>query len=299
MPLFDLQDLYAFLALSEHGSFRYAAEAICISQSALSRRIEKLETALGVRLFDRTTRRVTLTQTGRAFAPKAQHLLSEFEDALDGISDRAAFGNGLVTVACVPSAANYFMPQVITQFRQRFPKARIKVIDTSAGNVYSAVQNRQADFGLSFLSEIASEVVFTPLVHERYLAVCRRDDPLAQRNSLCWQEFFNRDYIWLDKISGNRHLLDGALSDVGPRRTAVCETRHVTTMLGMVDAGLGIAAIPAMALPAYAHHALASIPLVEPEVKRQVGLIKKAGRALPPLAAELEKAITDFYHPTA
>ena len=50
MPLFDLQDLYAFLALSEHGSFRYAAEAICISQSALSRRIEKLETALGVRL---------------------------------------------------------------------------------------------------------------------------------------------------------------------------------------------------------------------------------------------------------
>ena len=78
---FDLQDLYAFLALSEHGSFRYAAEAICISQSALSRRIEKLETALGVRLFERTTRRVTLTQTGRAFAPKAQHLLSEFEDA--------------------------------------------------------------------------------------------------------------------------------------------------------------------------------------------------------------------------
>ena len=53
MPLFDLQDLYAFLALSEHGSFRYAAEAICISQSALSRRIEKLETALGVRLFER------------------------------------------------------------------------------------------------------------------------------------------------------------------------------------------------------------------------------------------------------
>ncbi|WP_395225579.1 LysR substrate-binding domain-containing protein [Klebsiella aerogenes] len=76
-------------------------------------------------------------------------------------------------------------------------------------------------------------------------------------------------------------------------------SRHITTMLGMVDAGLGIAAIPAMALPAYAHHALASIPLVEPEVKRQVGLIKKAGRALPPLAAELEKAITDFYHPTA
>ena len=296
MPLFDLQDLYAFLALSEHGSFRYAAEAICISQSALSRRIEKLESALGVKLFERTTRRVTLTQTGRTFVPRAQHLLSEFEDALEGISDRAIFGNGLVTVACVPSAANYFMPQVIRQFRRRFPKARIKVMDTSAGNVYTAVQNRQADFGLSFLSEIESDLVFTPLVHERYLAICRRDDPLAQRRHISWSEFFNRDYIWLDKPSGNRHLLDSALSEIGPRRTAVCETRHVTTLLGMVDAGLGIAAVPAMAIPAYAHTALASIPLVAPEVKRQVGLIKKAGRELPPLAAELEKTVTGFYH---
>ncbi len=69
MPVnFDFNDLYAFRALMEYGSFRLAAESICLSQSALSRRIEKLETALGNRLFERTTRRVTLTLYGQNFA---------------------------------------------------------------------------------------------------------------------------------------------------------------------------------------------------------------------------------------
>ncbi|MCT4706532.1 LysR family transcriptional regulator [Enterobacteriaceae bacterium H16N7] len=295
MPNFDLQDLYAFLALSEHGSFRYAAEAICISQSALSRRIEKLETLLGVRLFDRTTRRVTLTQTGRTFAPRARHLLLEFEEAIEGIGDGIANSSRLITVACVPSAANYFMPQVISHFRMQFPEARIRVIDTSAGEVASAVQNRKADFGLSFLSSIDVGLVFTPLVDETYQAVCRRDDPRAQRTGLTWEEFFAGDYIWLDKSSGNRLLLDQALGKVTARRQPVCETLHVTAMLGMVDAGLGLAAAPAMAVPGYTHAVLTTLPLTNPTVKRQVGLIKKAGRELSPQAALLEAAITSYF----
>lgn len=129
LPNFDLQDLYAFIALCEHGSFRYAAEAICISQSALSRRIEKLESALGVRLFERTTRRVNLTQIGRTFEPRARHLLNDAEDALIGISDRNRYASSLVTVACIPSAAYYFMPRVIARFRTQFPRARIQLIE--------------------------------------------------------------------------------------------------------------------------------------------------------------------------
>ena len=76
MPVnFDLNDLYAFRALVEYGNFRIAAESICLSQSALSRRIEKLETAVGAKLFDRTTRRVTLTLFGQTFADRCGQLL--------------------------------------------------------------------------------------------------------------------------------------------------------------------------------------------------------------------------------
>ncbi|EHG2954998.1 hypothetical protein NWH84_004641 [Salmonella enterica] len=187
--------------------------------------------------------------------------------------------NGIVTVACIPSAA------------------RIRLVDTSAGNVYSSVHNREADFGLSFISSGESDLNFIPLVDETYQLICRREHPFAQRLFLGWKEFFNSDYIWLNKSSGNRHLLDQALGRITLRRTPVCETQHVTTMIGMVEAGLGIAAVPSMIFPGSAHPELVKINLVEPVVKRQVGLIRKMGSELSPLALELEKIITGLFLP--
>ncbi len=153
MPVnFDLNDLYAFRALVEYGNFRIAAESICLSQSALSRRIEKLETALGIRLFDRTTRRVTLTLYGQTFAARSEQLLINFEEVMADISKVSQDRTGLVTVATVPSAAYYFMPDVIRRFQARYPRVRVKIIDSSAGNVIEAVTSGQAD--LAFASRV-------------------------------------------------------------------------------------------------------------------------------------------------
>lgn len=290
---FDLNDLLAFQALVEHGSFRAAAEKVFISQSALSRRIDKLESALGVKLFERTTRRVSLTVAGRTFAPRVDHLLNDLDDALSGISNHASRG-GRVTVACVPSAAYYFMPAVIARFKAIYPHIHIRLIDTSAGAVCAAVMDGQADFGLSFSGRLDDAIEFEWLTEENYVAACRRDHPLAQRQSVTWADFYTWNYISLDKVSGNRLLLDQALAHTTPARPSVCETRHVTTMLGMVEAGLGIAAVPAMAMPGSAHPILTSVPLVEPGVVRQVGIIKRRGRELAPTAAVLERMVRDM-----
>lgn len=140
MPVnFDLNDLYAFRALVEYGNFRVAAESICLSQSALSRRIEKLEAALGNRLFDRTTRRVALTLYGQNFAERSAQLLDNVESMLADVDKVSEERTGLITVATVPSAACYFMPDVIRRFQSRYPRVRIKLIDSSAGNVIDAV----------------------------------------------------------------------------------------------------------------------------------------------------------------
>ncbi|SDV47358.1 LysR family transcriptional regulator [Chitinasiproducens palmae] len=294
---FDLNDLQAFRALAEHGSFRHAADAVCISQPALSRRIDKLEKALGVKLFDRTTRRVTLTMTGRAFAPRAERLLDDLDDALIGITDAAPSRRGQLTVACVPSAAYYFMPRVIAQYHQLYPNVRLKVLDTGANRVCAAVVSGEADLGLSFAGNLDEQVQFEWLVHEHYVAACRRDHPLAGRQEVSWSEFFEHDYIMVDKTSGNRFLLDQALMHLKPARASLCETRHVTTMLGMVEAGLGIAAVPTMAMPGNTHPILTSVPLVEPTVARNVGLIKRRGRALSPAARELEALIVGMKTP--
>jgi DNA-binding transcriptional LysR family regulator len=110
---FDLNDLQAFRAVVELGSFRNAAEALNISRPALSRRIEKFEEALGVRLFERTTRSVTPTTVRRVFAPSAEQLLDDLDVALLGIRDVSTSRLGHVAIACVPSVAYYFLPRVI------------------------------------------------------------------------------------------------------------------------------------------------------------------------------------------
>jgi len=206
---FDLNDLQAFRAVVDKGSFRGAADAIRISQPALSRRIEKLETALDVKLFERTTRRVSLTMVGRAFLPQVERILDDLDIALMGISNVASTRMGDVTIACVPSTAYYFMPHVISAFHKLYPKIRLRVLDASAGEVCNAVESGEADFGVSFSGSLADEVEFELLFQERYVLACRRDHPLAERASVSWAEAYEHDYITVDK----------------PRATVFCWTR--------------------------------------------------------------------------
>ena len=98
---FDLADLRAFLSVADFSSFRAASDNLHLSQSALSRRIDKLESALGVALFNRTTRKVELTTIGRAFVPKARSVMRELEDALVGIKEVTDRVSGQVTIACM------------------------------------------------------------------------------------------------------------------------------------------------------------------------------------------------------
>lgn len=291
---FDLNDLQAFRAVVEKGSFRKAADSIRITQPALSRRIEKLESALNVRLFERTTRRVSLTTVGLAFLPQVERMLDDLDIALMSISEVASTRMASVTIACVPSAAYYFMPQVFRAFHQLYPKIKVKLLDASANEVNSAVASGEADFGLSFSGTLTPEVDFELLLQERYVMACRRDHPLAALQSVTWTQMYEHDYISLDKTSGNRLMLDQALMRVHPIKPSICETRHVTTMIGLVEAGLGVAAVPSIAMPGAHHPILCAVPLTEPEVMRNVGLIKRRGRTLTPAAIELEKLVREM-----
>lgn len=286
---FDLNDLQAFRAVAELGSFRKAAEAVSISQPALSRRIDKLEEALGVRLFERTTRSVALTTVGRVFAQSAEQLLDDLDVALLGIRDVSSSRLGHVTIACVPSVAYYFLPNVIASYRRRFPRIRVRLLDASANEVLGAVISGEADFGVSFMGSQEPEIEFKLLLQDRFVAACRRDHSLARKKRVTWSELYEHEYVSVDKTSGNRLLLDQALSAVAPSAPSVCETRHVTTMLGLVEAGLGVAAVPSMAMPGANHPILTSVPLVEPVVKRRVGIVRRRGRQLTPAAQEFHR----------
>lgn len=284
---FDLNDLLAFRAVTELGSFRKAADSVHLSQPAFSRRIDKLERALGVRLLERTTRRVEPTAVGREFERKIRLLLDDLDETLLALRGVGAVRAGEVTVACVPSTVNYYLTHVLRRYRQRHPRVLVRILDGGADEVITAVARGDADFGIDFVGAQDAEIDFVPLVDDRFVLACRHDHPLARRRSVRWRELVAHEFVTLTRASGNRVLLDQALAGLPDRPKALCEARHVTAMLGLVEAGLGVAAVPRMAMPAADHPLLVSVPLLEPVVRRRVGLIRRRGRSLPPAALAL------------
>src|SRR5690242_14978491 len=220
---FDLGDLRAFIAVAELASFRAAAETIHLSQPALSRRIDKLEAALGVRLFDRDTRNVELTAVGRDFARKARTLLDDLDEMLLGVRDVGANRWGQVTLACIPSTVHYFLPAVLRAYHERFPRIRVHVIDESANEVLSAVAHGEGELGLDITGSDEPTLEFEPLLTESFVAACRRDHPLARRRTVTWTELGGYDFMTVDRASGNRLVMDLALASKRDRPQACFE----------------------------------------------------------------------------
>lgn len=280
---FDLDQLQAFVAVAERGSFRAAAEQIHLSAPALSRRIERLETALGVRLFNRTTREVELTSLGRSFLDRARAALDDLESAMLGISDIAQTRTGRVTVACVPSAAAHFLPSVVRSFSERYPDIRLRVVDDAFNQVLSSVLSGESDFGISFMRGQVPGIDFDPIQTDPFVLALRRDHRLASRKSVSWSELEGERMIAVSRASGNRQVLDDVLAQAGINPVIRFEVSHIATLIGMVDAGLGVAVVPRMALPA-THATLTGIALRHPAADRVLGLITRHGSALRPAA---------------
>lgn len=289
---FDLHDLKAFVAAAEIKSFKKAADLINISQPAFSRRIEKLESALGVRLIDRDTRNMELTSIGRDFAKKAKQLLEGLDEALLGIQGLGVGRTGEITIACVPSAVYYFLPQVLRKYHESFPQIRIKIHDASANEVLSIVANGEADFGVNFVGGDESNIEFNTIFEESFVVACRKDHELSKKTKVSWEDLTQYDFMSVSKSSGNRMLIDLALAGKSRAPKIIYEAQHVTTLLGLVEVGMGIAVVPSLAMPSKDHPILASIPLYDPVVSRRIGLIKKKGCSLAPAAERLYELLS-------
>jgi DNA-binding transcriptional LysR family regulator len=290
---YDLHDLHAFVAVAERASFRQAAADLFLSQSALSRRIEKLEEGLGVKLFERTTRRVQLTNVGQSFLVNVRTALDGLEDAVLGVADLAAHRTGTVTVACVPSAVWHFLPEVLKQFSQRFPRIRVRVHDESAQDVLNLVLAGEADFGINFTGAEDPEIVFEPVYVERYVLAMRRDHPLARRKTLSWKDTVGERYISVAKSSGNRSVIDAALAGVEKHPLIFCEVNHVSGVLALVEAGMGVAAVPGLSVLPGRPDSIVGVPLVNPSIQRTLGLISKRNHSMAPAARTLFEMLSD------
>jgi len=280
---FDLQQLQAFVAVADKGSFRAAAEHMHLSAPALGRRVGKLEDILGARLFTRSTRDVRLTRVGTAFLERARAALDDLESAVLGIHEISARHAGRVSVACVPSAATTFMPRAIQSFCKEMPRVRIRVIDEGMAEVAAAVVSGEADFAFGFAGAADAPLNFEPLWSDTYVLAVRRDHPLARRRVVKVADVSNDAWLSLARTSRNRQLLDEHFAASGRAPQAWLEVAHVTTLLAMVEAGLGVGIVPSLAVPRE-HPSIVGVKLGEIEATRQIGLLTLEGRRLTPVA---------------
>jgi DNA-binding transcriptional LysR family regulator len=264
-------------------SFAAAAKALHLSQPALSRRIANLERMLGVRLFDRNTRNVELTLLGRRFLGQVRGIVDDLDRSVLGLRDATQLEAGDVTVGCVFSGVHHFLPPVIRAFREQHPRVLVQVIEEGADEVLAAVKQGQADIALNYIGMQDPEVAFTPLLKEPYVLACPADHPLARRRSVRWEELAAYPLARVSHASRNRLFIDQALSDLPPLPRPVCEVRHVSTLIGMVENGLGLAVVPQLTLPRDAA-IVVGVRLEDPPVTRTIGLIRRAGRSLSPAA---------------
>jgi DNA-binding transcriptional LysR family regulator len=281
---FDFLDLKAFLAVLEHSSFNEAARLLNLSQPALSRRIKGLEEAVGAQLIERTTRHVAPTQVGRELMPLVRRLVDEFEESILSISDLGGRHRAQVTLAAIPTAAFYFLPRVIEAFNARFPGIRFRILDLSAAEGLDAVANGEVEFGINITGAARDDLSFTALIDDPFVLACRRDHAFALRQSLSWQELQGQPLIGVSKTSGNRAVLDQALAHANLNLNWFYEVNHLSTSLGLVEAGLGISVLPKLATPQVEHPLIATVALLDPVVTRTIGLVERRGRRLSPAA---------------
>ena len=156
-----------------------------------------------------------------------------------------------ITYPASPRLRSICCLRLIRRYNERYPKIRIRLLD---------------------------------LVNEPFVLACRRDHELAARSAVTWSELSDYRLIGVGRLSGDRMLLDHALSGLSWRPQWFYEVQHLSTSLGLVEAGLGVSAMPSLAMPAEDHPTLVSVPLIEPVVNRSLGLVYRRGASLSPAA---------------
>ena len=280
----EILDLRAFLAVVELESFNRAAEALHLSQPALSRRIQKLESSIGAALLERTTRHVSPTALGLELMPLVRRMLEEFDGSLFAARDRGPRRNELVTIACLPTAAFYFLPTVIKQFNRDYPDIRFRILDLTATEGLQAVLRGEVEFGINFMGTTDPDLIFDRIAEDPFVLAIRRDHPLAEKDEVRWEDLLPYRLITVHRSSGNRTMLDATLARANIELQWSYEVTHLSTSLGLVEAGLGISVLPRTATPGQDHPFIVTRPLLNPQISRTIGVVRRRGATLSPAA---------------
>ncbi|GAB2956947.1 LysR substrate-binding domain-containing protein [Nonomuraea fastidiosa] len=280
-----LRQLAAYVAVAKSAGFTAAAAQLHLSQSTLSRAVADLERVLGVRLLERDTRNVQLTAAGVETLRVAEQIVDAHRSGMKELRRYLLGESGVVAMATLPSVAAVLLPGLISAFRRQRPEVSVRIMDGLERAVLGRVLSGDADFAVTTVGAASDRLEHRPLIRDRFRAVLPEGHPLAERDELTWEDLAAEPFLAVGPESSVRRLTDAAFAQAGAGAAPAAEASNVATVGGLVAAGLGVSALPALVLPLLGPGRVVHRELVAPVVERRLDVVVRARRTLPPAAA--------------
>jgi DNA-binding transcriptional LysR family regulator len=286
VPDLTARQLHAVLAVAEYNSFIAAAAFLKTSQPALTRTIKRVEDVLGVRLFDRSTRRVVITAAGKEFVAVAERMLNDLRISVSSMREIGQEQRGQIIISSIMSVATGLLPAIVAQYRSSRPGIDIVLREGVHGTVLEDIRSGTADLGATYVDDLPDFVEAKRVSREVFDVILPRSHPLAKiaKSSVTLNELADFPLVSLPYESRTRRIIDGAAAAAGHTLHHVATVTQFATMMSFVRAGIGIAIVPAGAVAGLVGKDLAVLTLAKPRLSRNVGLIWPRERELSPAA---------------
>lgn len=295
MRRISLRHLRSFLAIAETGSFTVAASRLFQTQSSLTATIQQFEEVVGLKLFERTTRRVDLTQDAVRFKAVAERVIRDFDNALNDLQAIAKSQKGFVRIAAAPSMVVHILSPALAAFRQAYPEIAISVQDAGSAKIERAVLDGEVDFGLTSRLKNYPELDYRPVLHDPFGVVMQHDHPLAGvEGPLRWADLSSYEYIALTNDTGIGAFL-GAYPELalGKNANPYDHASSTTSLYAMLRLGGKISVLPALAAKAGPMQEFKFRELSEPMISREICLITRKLRSFSPNTQRILDVLMD------
>ncbi|HEY1251845.1 MAG TPA: hydrogen peroxide-inducible genes activator [Thermoanaerobaculia bacterium] len=272
-----LRQLAYLVALSERLNFRMAAEAQFVTQSTLSAGIKELETLLGVQLVERDKHHVRLTTVGEDVAARGRELLAAATDLAEAARSATGPLSGPLRLGAIPTIAPYLLPRVLPALRRAHRELRLYLREDLTGRLLERIRTGRLDVALIALPFDTGDLYVRELFRDEFAFVAREADPAVRTKTVALRRIDTDDMLLLEE---GHCLRDHAIAACGPRRgrrESPVEATSLTTLIQMVEGGLGVTLLPRITLDAgiLKGSRLVARPLASPAPSRTLALVAR------------------------
>ncbi len=288
----SLRQLRAFTTIARLGSFVEAGKALHVTPAALSTVIRDLEETLGFRVFDRTTRRVALSDLGQQYFQYAEQVLLELRKAEMFANDVAQRKTGVVRIATTQVVTWVLLPPAFVAFHKKWPATRIEPIDIPTDQILSAVDGGHADLAITFEQPSSENLEGEGLFNSREHVICPSNHRFARRKSLRWSELAAEPIVFVGRGAELRIRAE-LPSDIVLQ--ASHEVGNTSTALALAASGAGLVICAGYVKPLSRLHDLRAIPLIEPDIVHRFMLYHNRNRWMTPAVKEHRAFLLDYF----